>query len=243
MQGFWPRTVLRLAAAAVAVFLILWLGGMLLTHVLVHGWVGHTDDAIERSLYHGRTSFWNTMTNAGTQLAQPITVEVALVVLVVAIAIRTRRLAAPLFLAVTVGIESGIYFVVSTIDTRPRPTIPRLGVGDPIASYPSGHVAASICLYGGLAVLAWHLTRNRPLQVVLTVLAVVIPPAVGLCRMYRGFHHLSDVIAGAVLGLLWLTLTTRLLLIPALAHQRQQPFPRERHDRSADRDHTLRTRA
>jgi undecaprenyl-diphosphatase len=152
----------------------------------------------------------------------------------------TRRLAPPLFLAVTVGIESGIYFLVSTLDTRPRPTIPRLGVGDPHASYPSGHVAASICFYGGLAVLAWLLTRNRPLQAVLTVLAVVIPPAVGLCRMYRGFHHLSDVVAGAVLGLLWLTLTTRLLLIPALAHQREHPYPSDRRDKAG---RTTRTQA
>jgi undecaprenyl-diphosphatase len=222
MQGFWARTLIRLAAAAAAVFALLWLLGLLLTHVLVHGWVGHTDDSIERSLYSGRTSFWNTMTNAGTQLAQPVTVEIALVLLVIAIAVMTRRLAPPLFLAVTVGIESGIYFVVSTLDKRPRPTIPRLGVGDPQASYPSGHVAAAICLYGGLAVLAWLLTRNRVLQVVLTVLAVVIPPAVGLCRMYRGFHHLSDIVAGAILGLLWLAITTRWLLIPALERDRDR---------------------
>lgn len=215
MQRSWSWIAVRLAAAAVALFLLMWGFGKLLTHVLVKGWVGHTDDSIERSLLGGRTSFWNTMTNAGTQLAQPLTVEIALVVLVIAIAIRTRRLVPPLFLALTVGVESGIYFVVSTLDHRPRPSIPRLGVGDPVASYPSGHAAASICLYGGLAVLAWVLTDRRVLQVTLTVLAVVIPPAVGLCRMYRGFHHLSDILAGAVLGLLWLSATTWFLLLPA----------------------------
>jgi undecaprenyl-diphosphatase len=220
------RTIGRLCAAAAAVFVLMMALGALLIHILAHGWVGRTDDSIERQLLQGRTSFWNTATNWGTQLAQPITVEVALVVLVVALAVGTRRWGPPLFLAVTVGVESGIYFVVSTLEPRPRPSIPRLGVGDPRASYPSGHVAAAICLYGGLAVLAWVLTKNRSLQTVLIVVALAIPPLVGLCRMYRGFHHLSDVIAGAILGVLWLTATTTLLLLPL---ERQRPVHR-RHE-------------
>jgi membrane-associated phospholipid phosphatase len=235
MQALWTRIAVRTTIAALLVLGLLYGLGQLLTHVLVHGWVGHTDDSIERQLLSGRTKFWNTVTNAGTQLAQPITVEVALVLLVIAIALKTRQVAPALFLAVTVGVESGIYFVVSTLDKRPRPSIPRLGIGDPQASFPSGHVAASICLYGGLAVLAWVLTDRRVLQVTLTVLAVVIPPAVGLCRMYRGFHHLSDVIAGAILGLLWLTATTRLLLLPAVRAKAQRDHTDARDQSSARR--------
>ncbi len=212
----------HIVVAGLAVLGLMLLLGLLLIHVLAHGSVGRLDDSIERSLLGGRTPFWNTLTNAGTQLAQPITVEVALVVLVIALAIGTRSLAAPLFLAVVVGIESGIYFVTSTLEHRARPSIPRLGIGDPQASYPSGHVAAAICLYGGLAVLAWVLTDLRWLQWTLTVVAIVVPPAVGLCRMYRGFHHLSDVVAGAVLGLLWLTVTVRFLLLPMLARRRSK---------------------
>jgi undecaprenyl-diphosphatase len=219
------RIVGRVAAAAVATLGLMLLVGVLLVHVLAHGWVGRTDDAIERNLLAARTPFWNAMTNAGTQLAQPLTVIAALVLLVIGLAIGTRRVAPPLFLAVTVGLESGIYFVTSTLVHRPRPSIPRLGVADPNASYPSGHVAAAICLYGGLAVLAWVLTDRRWLQWLLTVVAVIVPPAVGLCRMYRGFHHLSDVVAGALLGLVWLTAATRLLLLPALAESRVDPAP------------------
>src|SRR4051794_40851268 len=144
--------ILRLTVAAAALLGVMLLLGVWLTHTLVHGWVGRRDDSIERQLLSGRTSFWNALTNAGTQLAQPITVEVALVLLVIALAIVTRGWIAPAFLAIAVGVESGIYFVTSTLDHRPRPSIPRLGVGDPSASYPSGHVAAAICLYGGLAV-------------------------------------------------------------------------------------------
>lgn len=206
------RAALKLLGLGVLLLGLMLLLGLLLTHVLDGGPVGHLDDAIERSLAAHRTGTLNSLTYAGTQLAEPLNAEIALGVLVLAIALATRRVVPPVFLAVTVAGESAIYFVTSTLIPRDRPHVHRLGVGDPIASYPSGHVAASICLYGGLAVLAWHLSRRRPLQVGLTALAVVVPPVVGFCRMYRGFHHLTDVLAGALLGIAWLTCTTRLLL-------------------------------
>ena len=186
--------------------------GKLLTHVLIHGSIGHLDDAIERDLVGQRTALGNTATFVGTQLAEPLNAEIALVVLAIGLFVATRRLLPSLFLVVTVAGESAIYFVTSTLVPRDRPHVPRLGMGDPIASYPSGHAAASVCLYGGLAVLAWHLSRRRSVQIPLTVLAVVLPPVVGFCRMYRGFHHLSDIIVGLLLGVSWLTVTTRTLL-------------------------------
>ena len=81
-----------------------------------------------------------------------------------------------------------------------------------MTSFPSSHSAAAVCLYGGLAVLAWRLTRNRPLQVGLTAVAVVFPLTVGFSRMYRGYHHLTDILAGLLLGGTWLWLCTRFLL-------------------------------
>jgi membrane-associated phospholipid phosphatase len=195
--------------------------GLLITHVLLDGRVGHLDDSIERSLAAHRTTTWNALTKGGTFLADPLSVEVALGVLVVALAIGTRRLAPPLFLAFAVGFESAIYFVVSTVVHRDRPHVPRFGPADPVASYPSGHAAASVCLYGGLAVLAWTCTRQRPLQVGLTVLAVVVPVVVGFCRMYRGYHHLTDILAGLVLGCTWLWLCTRFLLVEERARWRR----------------------
>ena len=208
------KTALKVLGSGVLLLAAVLLLGLLITHVLVHGSVGHLDDSIERSLAAHRTGLGNTLTQAGTQLAQPLNVEIALAVLVVGIAVVSRRLILALFLLVTVAGESAIYFAASTLVPRDRPHVPRLGKGDPIASYPSGHAAASLCLYGGLAVLAWWFTTKRPLQVGLTVLAVLTPPAVGFCRMYRGFHHLSDIVAGLLLGGTWLLVTTRLLLVP-----------------------------
>lgn len=202
----------RLLGAGVLLLLVMLGMGKLLVGVLLDGPVGRLDDRIELDLAQARTASRNALSQAGSSLADPMTVQVALVVLVVLIALLTRCVRPPLFVALAVGLESAIYFLVSTWIPRDRPRVPRLGTADPIASFPSGHAAASLCLYGALAVLAWRLTTNRPLHVFLTAVAVTVPLVVGFCRMYRGFHHLTDVLAGLFLGGVWLWLCTRYLL-------------------------------
>ncbi len=202
----------RLLGAAVLLLLVMLGLGKLLVGVLLDGPVGRLDDRIEFDLAQARTASRNALSHTGSSLADPMTVQVALVVVVVLVALLIRRLRPPLFVALAVGLESAIYFLVSTWVPRNRPGVPRLGTADPIASFPSGHAAASLCLYGALAVLAWRLTTNRPLQVLLTAVAVTVPVIVGFCRMYRGFHHLTDVLAGLFLGGVWLWLCTRYVL-------------------------------
>ena len=214
-----PRTLVRLGLSGAATLALTLLVGFLLTGVLVHGPVGRLDEGLEVWLADRRTGWGNALTQVGTGFADPRNAVVILVVLVVVVALLTRRVAPPLFLAVAVAVESGIYFVASTLVARDRPFVPRPGPADPHASFPSGHSAASVCLYGGLAVLAWKLTDRRALQRGLTVVAVVIPPLCGFSRMYRGYHHLTDVLAGLVLGVACLALATRYVLGDEPAHR------------------------
>jgi len=57
-----------------------------------------------------------------------------------------------------------------------------------------------IALYAALAILVGCLTANRFLRAVAWLLAVVLPIAVAVSRLYRGMHHLTDVLASVVLG-------------------------------------------
>ena len=69
------------------------------------------------------------------------------------------------------------------------------------ASYPSGHTAAAVALYGGLLLLLASRFDNAVVRVLAIVLGVAIPLFVAWSRMYRGMHHLSDVVAGLLMGL------------------------------------------
>src|SRR3712207_6183832 len=83
------------------------------------------------------------------------TVGLSVAVLLVLWRLLHRRRAAVFVVAVLVG-ELATYLVAVNVVQRPRPPVPRFDEGlDPFNSYPSGHVAASMATYGGLAVLVW----------------------------------------------------------------------------------------
>jgi membrane-associated phospholipid phosphatase len=95
---------------------------------------------------------------------------------------------------------------------RPRPPVPELDVAPPTSSFPSGHTAAALALYGGIAILLlWIYGRRRATRVTAVVL-FCIPVAVGLSRLYRGMHYPTDVLMGALMGGLWLLVVITTLL-------------------------------
>jgi undecaprenyl-diphosphatase len=58
-------------------------------------------------------------------------------------------------------------------------------------AFPSGHTAASTAFFVTLILAGWRI--GTPL--------LVIPPLIGFARMYVGGHYLSDVVTGALIGI------------------------------------------
>jgi len=93
---------------------------------------------------------------------------------------------------------------------RHRPFEHQLGPASSTHSFPSGHTTTS---FACATVLAYYLPRFRaPLFVLATL--------IGLSRIYNAMHYPTDVLAGAVLGVL-----TALLLLAAV-RRRSRPAPR-----------------
>lgn len=89
---------------------------------------------------------------------------------------------------------------------RPRPTLVLEGVAAPgFNAFPSGHVAQTISLYG-LFVFWWlRASQSYVERIVAIVLLALVTGAVGLARLRLGAHWPSDIVAGAAIGLAWLT--------------------------------------
>jgi membrane-associated phospholipid phosphatase len=104
-----------------------------------------------------------------------------------------------------------------------RPPVQHLDKAPPTSSYPSGHTAAAVALYCGIAVLLLLLYGRHPLARIVACVLFLVPVFVAVARLYMGEHYPSDVIAGALLGSLWLSQVFRMLPGPAEPQARRQP--------------------
>lgn len=142
--------------------------------------------------------------DVGSAFSDTINVVIFLAILVVAMTWYWRRWREPLTLGLGVALEALVFVVVSLVLGRDRPPVTQLDPSPPTASFPSGHVGAAVALYLGLALIVFWNTESPLWRTLAVTVGVVVPVAVALSRMYRGMHFLTDVIGGAVLGLLCL---------------------------------------
>ena len=108
--------------------------------------------------------------------------------------------------------EVTIFVAVTLTVHRLRPAVIRLDKSPPTSSFPSGHTAAAMALYGGLAVLLVCIYGGNWKTSLVAVLLFCLPVIVGLSRLYRGMHYPTDVFAGALGGGLWMALVIITLL-------------------------------
>ena len=131
---------------------------------------------------------------------------VGLVIVPLALAL-TRRWRPAAFVVVAMLGELGLFLSVARTVHRARPLVPHLDGHLPTSAFPSGHTAATLCLYGALAVLVVPRVRGRWRWLAVAP-AVLMTVLVGWSRIYRGEHHPLDVAGGIVLALLWLAAVT-----------------------------------
>jgi membrane-associated phospholipid phosphatase len=203
---------LRLVGGAITLWGLVALLGLLVTHVLVHGTVQSVDRGVDVWFAAHRTGTWNTITDVSTIMAQTQTVIAVTAVVVLLLRWRLGRwYESGILVAAMVG-ELVVFYAATKIVHRPRPPVPRLDVAPPTSSFPSGHTAAAVALYGCIAILVLWIYGRRPATRVAVVVLCCVPVVVGVSRVYRGMHYPTDVLAGALVGGLWLLLVITTLL-------------------------------
>lgn len=224
MRGVSPLLLLPVQAALMVGL------GRLVTGPAAGHWPLSAEASIGRDLAEGRGPGVSGVTEVFSVLAGTQTVVGATLICVVAllvlprVALRTEAL----FLGVSVAAQSAVFLVVTASVDRPRPAVPHEDAAPPTSSFPSGHVGASLALYGGLAVIA-ALRMRGPWRYAVTATLLLVPPAVGVSRMYRGMHYPSDVAGGLLNGTLTLLITGFALLYGR--RSAAQPDATERPDR------------
>jgi membrane-associated phospholipid phosphatase len=195
-----PSAVVAVAAVSgyVVICLMFTAVGLLVTHQL--GALSRWDQSVNRWFAENRTAGTNSWTSDATKVANTSGILIALVIAAIVLLVLRHRWAV-LVLLIALCLELLTFLTVNYLVDRPRPDVVRLGSLPSTSSFPSGHTAAMVALYGGLAVLITARFRSHIVGVICWVVAVLATATIGFARVYRGMHYPSDVMAGALLGL------------------------------------------
>ena len=167
--------------------------------LLPAGGIGTADESVNEWLARNRTSALTDVSSVGSFVGGAPLLPILVGVMALAFAaLRHWRLAA--YMAFGLAVESALYRVTSLAVPRHRPAVDRLDNLPVNASYPSGHTAASVVVYSGIALLLTSRMTRRGSRALTWSIAALITLFVAGSRMYRGMHHPIDVIAGALLG-------------------------------------------
>ena len=132
-------------------------------------------DTVANPFLHSISSpMLDAVMNGITTLGSIPFVTVVFIVAMVVLIVRRQR-ADALFLVVAIGGSVLLNNILKLLIQRPRPVLPWAHVL-PDYSFPSGHSMNSLVFY----------------------------VAIGLSRIYLGYHYLSDVVGGFAAGLAWL---------------------------------------
>lgn len=188
----------RAVAPGIALLALIVAGGLLVTPPGVA--VGTPEVSISVELEGSRTELWNDITLVWSLFGSTgMIIGVGIVVAALILrGTRNWRLAAIPVLASI--LQEAIFLIAANIVDRPRPPVATMDEAPPTASYPSGHVGAATALYLTFSLLALQL-RPAWLRWLTVTVCLAVPLLVAFARLYRGMHHLTDIAAAFVNGI------------------------------------------
>jgi undecaprenyl-diphosphatase len=180
--------------------------GHLVTDVLPSTAIGRLDADVPRRLVEYRQQGGIAESKVVTSLSETPTIVVLTALAAAAFRWAFGRWRESLMVIYAVVGETAVFMATTLFIERPRPNVPHLDAAPPTSSFPSGHTAAAVCFYGAVAaIVVWH-SRRRWIGALAVIACAVVPLMIAASRVYRGMHYPTDVLAGALLGAIWLSI-------------------------------------
>lgn len=173
--------------------------GLLLTGPLADSALVRWDERLPVQWERGRDAASSAWSHSGSTIGDTLTV-IGIAVAVGVVLLVMKRLASVLLLATAMLAEVSIFVATTLLVERDRPDVAQMDASPPTSSFPSGHTAAATALALSLALIITWNVRSTAVKVTAWSLALMIGPAVGVARVYRGMHHPTDVAMGLLMG-------------------------------------------
>jgi len=103
-----------------------------------------------------------------------------------------------------------LMFLLKYLFRRKRPLAPLLSAARGL-SFPSGHAIMAVTFYGLIIYIINHSLSSIPLRYILTALLIILIILIGFSRVYLRVHYASDVLAGFIIGIVWLVISLGVL--------------------------------
>lgn len=188
-----------------------WLYGAALgfpAFILLTWWVHHIDgpagidEAVLAATVQGRTRPLTIVATVSTGLGSTVGVIIAAILAALLLLWRTRRLLLSLILTITVVETAAVVFLTKELVARDRPPTDWLigaPAGDP--AFPSGHTTNGSVVYVLSAIYLATTLTHRWSRALLVAAGILIGIAIGLSRIYLGYHWATDVLGGWLLAI------------------------------------------
>jgi membrane-associated phospholipid phosphatase len=196
---------------------VLWVIGFIIliaSAVIVHGHRGPWPFDLETTHSIQSLNLWGWVIACLTFInvfnnGIPAAVELALWFFILLI---LRQFRYALFIGLGPTILDGFNGLLATIvgRTRPNPHLVHVTMAEPTSSFPSGHMEHCIVYYGILLYISFtppfRQWRYHWLLLPFQIFAALTILLVGFARIEAGSHWITDVLAGCLSGVLFLTL-------------------------------------
>jgi undecaprenyl-diphosphatase len=216
--------------------------------VLAVGWsiaegpledLGIREERFNTWLASGRTSLLNDITLFFSWTGATVSIIGVCVIIVAIVWWRTRQWWYAVIPLIAISAQALVFFFTTLLIDRQRPDVEKLDDSPPTSSFPSGHTGAATGLYFTLALMALRI-KHPALRAVVVTVCLAIPFCVASARLYRGMHHLSDVLVAMLNGLIaGLLAWNWLRRDPARGAGSAEQSPGERSDSGRSADQSL----
>ena len=182
--------------------------------------INKTDIWVNQNIHLIQNSSLTPVMTFITNLASPIAISVFTIILIAWFF--RKKLWWNIFLTTTaLGGGFLIESVLKIIIARPRP-LPTI-LTESTYSFPSGHATMGSIFFLLLIYFFKDQIKNNLTRQVFILSNIFIFILIGFSRIYLGVHWLSDVVAGFIFGISWLTFV--LWLSKTVAPKTQSPTP------------------
>ncbi len=154
---------------------------------------------------HGHTSPFLTVFMFGLTFIGSMQALIPAVSLIALWQLQKHHTREALLIIIAVGGSAILNVALKLYFHRQRPDVPWALAREDAFSFPSGHSLAAITLYGILGYLLMSRIKGTLARAAVLGSLVLLVLGIGVSRIYLGVHYPSDVAAGYLSGLIWLS--------------------------------------